>query len=41
MSPRKGFDADGGRFYSGAALLCCAVVWCAGPWVVWVLAMGT
>lgn len=26
MSPRKGFDADGGCFYSGAAVLCCAVV---------------
>lgn len=35
MSPRKGFDADGGAFTLSCSLLCCAVlcrgvVWCAG-----------
>lgn len=29
MSPRKGFDVDGGAFtLSCSALLCCAVPWC-------------
>lgn len=35
MSPRKGFDVDGGAFTLSCCLLCCAVlcrgvVWCAG-----------